>query len=98
MAVLGGGGVSYERGTPVGGVDPRSKTAVLDSSVVPSGAGGQRFRGGLVSKAHRLLYHSTLGLRVIKMTKKSGGAGELADRQVQGYLAHKKLPPPRSLQ
>ena len=26
----------------------------------------QRFRGGLVLKAHRLLYHSTLGLRVIK--------------------------------
>jgi len=27
------------------------------------------FRGGLVFKAHRLLYHSTLGLRVIKKTK-----------------------------
>jgi len=26
----------------------------------------KRFRGGLVLKAHRLLYHSTLGLRVIK--------------------------------
>ena len=26
----------------------------------------QRFRGGLVFKAHRLMYHSTLGLRVIK--------------------------------
>ena len=26
----------------------------------------QRFRGGLVFKAHRLLYHSTLGLRVVK--------------------------------
>ena len=25
-----------------------------------------RFRGGLVFKAHRLLYHSTLSLRVIK--------------------------------
>ena len=30
----------------------------------------KRFRGGLVCKAHRLLYHSTLGLRVIK--KKTG--------------------------
>ena len=30
----------------------------------------RRFRGGLVFKAHRLLYHSTLGLRVIKKTKK----------------------------
>jgi len=26
----------------------------------------QRFRGGLVFQAHRLWYHSTLGLRVIK--------------------------------
>jgi len=26
----------------------------------------KRFRGGLVFKAHRLLYHSTLGLRIIK--------------------------------
>ena len=29
----------------------------------------QRFRGGLVSKDHRLVYHSTLGLRVIKKKK-----------------------------
>ena len=29
----------------------------------------QRFRVGLVFKAHRLLYHSTLGLRVIKKKK-----------------------------
>ena len=32
----------------------------------------KRFRGGLVFKAHRLLYHSTLGLRVIK--RRCGGA------------------------
>ena len=31
----------------------------------------KRFQGGLVFKAHRLLYHSTLGLRVIKKTKKT---------------------------
>ena len=30
------------------------------------------FRGGLVLKAHRLLYHSTLGLRVIKKKKTHG--------------------------
>jgi len=30
-----------------------------------------RFRGGLVVKAHRLVYHSTLGLRVIKKKKKT---------------------------
>ena len=29
----------------------------------------QRFRGGLVFKAHRLLYHSTLGLSVINKKK-----------------------------
>ena len=31
----------------------------------------QRFRCGLVFKAHRLLYHSTLHLRVIKKMKKT---------------------------
>jgi hypothetical protein len=30
----------------------------------------ERFRGGLVFKAHRLLYHSTLDSRVIKRKKK----------------------------
>jgi len=30
----------------------------------------KRFRGGLVFKAHRLLYHSTLGSRVVKKKKK----------------------------
>ena len=30
----------------------------------------KRFRGGLVFEAHRLVHHSTLGLRVIKKTKK----------------------------
>ena len=29
-----------------------------------------RFRGGLVLKAHRLVYHSTLGLRVRRVIKK----------------------------
>ena len=33
-----------------------------------------RVQGGLVFKAHRLVYHSTLGLRVIKKkNKKKGG-------------------------
>jgi len=32
----------------------------------------QRFRGGLVFKAHRLVYHSTLGLRVINKKKVEG--------------------------
>ena len=33
----------------------------------------KRFRGGLVFKAHRLLYHSTLGSRVIKKNKQVEG-------------------------
>ena len=37
----------------------------------------KRFQGGLVFKAHRLLYHSTLGLRVIKKKNKIRGAGNL---------------------
>jgi len=35
----------------------------------------KRFRGELVIKAHRLLYHSTLGLRVIKKKKRSTNIG-----------------------
>ena len=31
----------------------------------------KRFRGGFVFKAHRLVYHSTLGWRVIKKKKKT---------------------------
>ena len=65
----------------------------------------QRFRGGLVIKAHRLFYHSTLDLRVI-MKKKKKKRYEAARRRtvlaafntVQGYLPHKKPPPLRTLQ
>ena len=32
----------------------------------------QRFRGGLVFKAHRLVHHSTLGWRVVKKKKEKG--------------------------
>jgi len=35
----------------------------------------QRVRGGLVVKAHRLLYHSTLGLRVIKKKRRVSAFG-----------------------
>ena len=34
----------------------------------------KRFRGGLVFKAHRLVYHSTPGLRVVKKKKRVEGA------------------------
>ena len=40
---------------------------------VREGCDVQRFHEGLVFKAHRLLYHSALGSRVIK--KKGGHAG-----------------------
>ena len=36
----------------------------------------QRCRGGLVFKAHRLVYHSTLGLRLIE--KKKEGRSDVA--------------------
>ena len=36
------------------------------SGVQGLGVNVQWFRGGLVFKAHRLVYHSTLGSRVIK--------------------------------
>jgi len=59
----------------------------------------KRFRGGLVFKGYRLVYHSTLGLRVIKMKKKersvaggSDGGYDQAD-DLQGYLAHRNPPP-----
>ena len=37
----------------------------------------QRFQGGLVFKAHRLLYHPTLGLSVSRKKKKKGCAGDM---------------------
>jgi len=43
----------------------------------------QRFRGGLVFKAHRLVYHSTLGLRVIKKKKQTRQAPPLLHRPSQ---------------
>ena len=56
------------------------------------------FRGGLVFEAHRLLGHSTLGLRVVKKKEKEircGGYSKFRTRAaLQGYLAHKKTPPP----
>ena len=48
-----------------------------------------QFRGGLVCKAHRHLYHSTLGLGVIKKKKLyPRGGGSL------GATAREALPPP----
>ena len=48
----------------------------------------QRFRGWLVFKAHRLLYHSSRGFRVIKKKRREGGEdvehaeeGERSDKE-----------------
>ena len=49
----------------------------------------QRFRGGLVFKAHRLLYHSTLGLRVIN--KKMDDAA-VSSRMAPQHLFNMMLP------
>jgi len=69
-----------------------------------------RQRNSAVSKAHRLVYHSTLGLGLIK--KKKGNSAERPSRktdmppafpvitlpEIQRYLAHKKQRHPRTLQ
>ena len=78
MAALRGGAVSYERGTPEEGSVEGSVEVSVEVSVEGSVEGfGSRarattFRGGLVFMAHRLLYHPTLGLRVIKKKKDRG--------------------------
>ena len=50
--------------SPLRSGDGRVEASRGDSAVP------QRFRGGLVFKAHRRVYHSTLGLREIKKKKK----------------------------
>ena len=62
MVVLGGGAVSYERGTPVASDQPTAQILATNLTIGPHNL----FRGGLVFKAHKLVYHSTLGVRVIK--------------------------------
>ena len=47
----------------------------------------QRFRDGLAFKADRLLYHSTLGLRVIKKRKTKRGR---EDRALDGPASEEK--------
>ena len=45
----------------------------------------QWFRGGLVLKARRLLYHSTLGLRVIKKKEEVPSAAERRGDNLKGF-------------
>ena len=52
-----------------------------------SGMPVKRFRGGLVCKAHRLMHHSTLGLRVIKKKKKGRPAPPARRRRRSGMSA-----------
>ena len=48
------------------GLMPSPKLGTVTNDVRPPARNVNRFRGGLVFKAHRLVYYSTLGLRVIK--------------------------------
>ena len=47
----------------------------------------KRFRGGLVFKAHRLFYHSTLGSRVKKKKRRRRGGNDPQDVAALGMLA-----------
>jgi len=57
------------------------------------GLKAQWFRGGLVFKAHRLVYHSTLGLRVVKKNLRDGGHFEviLIELPVGKALVHRDV-------
>jgi len=65
---------------------------------------GLGFRGGLVFKAHRLVYHSTLGLRVIKQKKVYGFARDawtskellVLSTRGRANMAHIRQPRPGS--
>ena len=54
----------------------------------------KRFRGGLVFKAHRLVYHSTLCSRVIKKKKRDGDLIAVVNAEV-GRMARRRLCNPR---
>jgi len=83
--------LSQKRGT----YQPFNRDFVFKKLLNPGGS--EVFSSSLVFKAHRRVYHSTLGLRVIKK-KKSGFQWLSLALDVwpvdvlQGYLVHKKLP------
>ena len=56
----------------------------------------QQFRGGLVFEAHRLLYHSTLGLRVLKKKKHCVPPSTWHTGEIQACLARKEKHFPRT--
>ena len=97
MVVLGGGAVSCERGTPercevcalkceLEGLGLMLQASSLRIKGVGSSVSRnvKRFRGGLVFNAHRLVYHSTVGLRVIKRRKV-----QCLGFRVQGFFLYK---------
>jgi len=57
-----------EREREEGGVSEGAREGAREG-----GSDVKRFRGGLVFKAHRLLYYSTLGLRVMKKERGTPG-------------------------
>jgi len=74
---------------PVDGQLPSHSKSSCDVRCADSGkAGVQRFREGLAFQAHRLLYHSILGLRVIKKKKKYRVNGEVEGRPEENRLVH----------
>ena len=46
---------------------------------------------GLVLKAHRVLYHSTLGSRVIKKKRKRGGVRTVLDKRDRRKCVHLRM-------
>jgi len=76
----------------VGGARPRSelyRSVQFSIQVQLLRRKVKRFRGGLVLKAHRLVYRSTLGSRVIKK-KNLGEVGDVCGRR-EATIGEKKV-------
>ena len=76
---------SYRAPSDKTGNDKTDNTILVSAARYPSSTGPRsrnvkRFRGGLVVKAHRLVYHATLGVRVIKKKKRDPAAAEVSIR------------------
>jgi len=72
-SIFGSGHHGRERDQHVGGAHGCRRRRRLRCG--KSGNNVKRFRGGLVFKAHRLLYHSTPSLRVIKKKRRPADGG-----------------------
>ena len=84
MVVLGGGAVSYERATPAThGACPPPPGGSGSGSEIRLHGNMQRFRSKLEFKARKLLYHSTLDLRITKKKKKVRVYDK--NKEVEGY-------------